>query len=139
MSTGMDEVWPKDEKSRINALIGIKTRTLKGNHKRYMETWPWGLGKFSVGKYKMLNMMNVMTVLNVFLLIIVLKMYLHVLHSIDMLWAGKPQIWWVLKNERSTVLPSLVSMLAGPEGGHPHAQPGNYHSSVSGYIYFQLI
>lgn len=81
----MDEVWPKDEKSRINALIGIKTRTLKGNHKRYMETWPWGLGKFSVGKYKMLNMMNVMTVLNVFLLIIVLKMYLHVLHSIDML------------------------------------------------------
>lgn len=35
--------------------------------------------------------------------------------------------------------PSLVSMLAGPEGGHPHAQPGNYDSSVNGYIYFQLI
>lgn len=62
----MDEVWPKDEKSRINALIGIRTRTLKVNHKSCLETCPWGLGKSSVGKYKMLNIMNVITVLNVF-------------------------------------------------------------------------
>lgn len=28
----------KDENSRINVPIGIRTRTLKGNHKRSMET-----------------------------------------------------------------------------------------------------
>lgn len=50
----------------MDALIGIRTRTLKVNHKRCLETCPWGLGTFSVGKYKMLNIMNVITVLNVF-------------------------------------------------------------------------